>query len=145
MIVPDVNLLVFAYNGTSAFHQEARAWWTELVNGKETIGVPWLVSTGFVRVIANPRAVATAWSPAQAVSQVRQWFGHSHISPLIPGESHLEYLERCMSVPGAGYNLTSDAHIAALAIENGAVVHTHNARDFQRFEDLGLLWRNPLR
>ena len=142
MIVPDINLLVFAYDEGSPFHGGARRWWEGLVNGEETVGLPWAVSTGFVRIMANPRAVAVPWSPGQAISQVRQWFGHGHIRPLTPGESHLEYLERCMSVPEAGYNLTSDAHLAALALENAAVVHTHNARDFHRFP--GLLWRNPL-
>ena len=86
--------------------------------------------------------MAAPWSPAAAVDQVRQWLTREHISPLNPGERHLEYLERNLAVAGATANLATDAHIAALVIENGAEVHTYNIRDFQRFP--GLLCRNPL-
>ena len=142
MIVPDVDLLVYAYNTGAPRHTDARRWWEGLVNGVASVGIPWAVSTGFIRLSANPRIVAAPWSPAAAVEQVRQWLTREHINPLNPGERHLEYLERNLAVAGATANLAMDAHIAALAIENGAEVHTYNIRDFQRFP--GLLWRNPL-
>lgn len=142
MIVPDANLLVFAYHDESPFYAEARRWWEDLVNGDETIGIPWVVSAAFIRLIGGTIALNRPMSPAEAVQQVRQWFGHEHIAPLNPGERHLEYLEQNLAIAGAAGSLATDAHIAALAMENGAVVHTHNARDFQRFD--GLLWQNPL-
>ena len=142
MIVPDVDLLVYTYNTGAPRHADARRWWEGLVNGVEIVGIPWSVSTGFIRLSANPRIVAAPWSPATAVDQVRQWLTREHINPLNPGECHLEYLERNLAVAGATANLATDAHIAALAIENGAEVHTYNTRDFQRFP--GLLWQNPL-
>ena len=46
MIVPDVNLLVFAYHEDDPNHEAARRWWEELINGVETIGVPWSVTNG---------------------------------------------------------------------------------------------------
>ena len=142
MIVPDTNLLVYAYNTGAPRHTDARRWWEGLVNGVEIVGIPWSVSTGFIRLSSNPSVLAVPWSPAAAVDQVRQWLTREHINPLNPGERHLEYLERNLAVAGATWRLTPDAHIAALAIENGAEVHTNNIRDFQRFP--GLLWRNPL-
>ena len=142
MIVPDLDLLIFAYNDMSELHQEARAWWEGLVNGTETIGIPWQVSNGFVRQMANPGVVDRPWTPAQATRVVAEWFGIDHIVALDPGPRYLEILEQILDAAGATTRLVPDAAIAALAMENGAEVHTHNARDFKRFE--GLLWQDPI-
>ena len=142
MIVPDINLLIFAYNDGSPFHDDSRCWWDGLLNGTEIIGMPWVVSTGFIRLIAGPTVLIPPWSPAAAVQQVREWLDLEHIITLNPGGRHLELLEQCLGVAGATGTLAPDAHIAALALEYGAEVHTHNARDFRRFP--GLMWRNPL-
>ena len=142
MIVPDLNLLVFAYNDGNEFHQAAQTWWEELVGGTETVGMPWQVSNGFIRQMANPRILVAPWTPAQATRVVAQWFSNDHIIALNPGPRYLAILERTLADTGANTRLVPDATIAALALENDAEVHTHNARDFQRFP--GLLWRNPL-
>ena len=143
MIVPDLDLLIFAHNEGSEFHGRASAWWAGLVNGTEPIGMPWQVSNGFVRLLANPRAMTNPRTPAEAARAVAQWFGNDHIAAINPGPRYLEILEQILADTRATTRLVADATIAALAIEHGAEVHTHNARDFQRFP--GLLWRNPLR
>ena len=53
MIVPDSNLLVYAYNDGAPQHNDARQWWEELISGNEVIGLPWVVTTGFVRLMTN--------------------------------------------------------------------------------------------
>ena len=143
MIVPDLDLLIFAYNDTSPFHDVARSWWADLVNGAEPVGMPWQVSDGFIRQMATPSVVENTWTPPEATKMVAQWFGNDHIVALGPGPRYLEILEQILAATGAGRRLVPDATIAALALENSAMVHTNNARDFQRFP--GLLWRNPLR
>ena len=143
MIVPDLDLLIFAHNDSSPLHQEASVWWADLVNGAEPVGMPWQVSNGFVRQMATPRVVQTLWTPAQATRVVAEWFGNDHIAALNPGPRYLEILEQILAATGATRRLVPDATIAALALENAAEVHTNNARDFQRFP--GLMWRNPLR
>ena len=142
MIVPDLDLLIFAHNDASPFHQEASVWWAELVDGAEPIGVPWQVSNGFIRQMANPTMIAAPWTPATATGEVRRWLGNAHVVALNPGPDYLEILEQFLAATGATMRLVPDATIAALAMENGAEVHTNNARDFRRFP--GLLWRNPL-
>ena len=112
------------------------------VNRSETIGVPWQVSNGFVRQMANSKVVETPWTPSEGARTVAQWFGKDHIVPLDPGPRYLEILEQILAATGATTRLVTDATIAALALENGAEVHTNNARDFQRFP--GLVWRNPM-
>ena len=142
MIVPDVNLLVYAYNdGDHQRHTAARRWWSELVNGTEPVSLPWVVVTGFIRVTTHPGVMAYPLTTEQAVGYVRDWLRCGHIEPLNPGPEHLALLQQNLAAAGAGANLVPDAHIAALAIEYDAEVHS-NDTDFARFP--GLRWRNPL-
>ena len=141
MIIPDVNLLVYAYNRRNPLHEPAGRWWEGLVNGTERVGVPWVVSTGFVRLMTHPRVVERPAAPEQAVDYVREWFRFPHITPLNPGAEHLMLFRKALAAAGVGANLVTDAHVAALAIEHQAEVHS-NDMDFGRFP--GLRWRNPL-
>ena len=141
MIVPDINLLVYAYNDGAPRYQLARTWREELLHGDEAIGLPWVVSTGFVRLMANPGFVISPLNPATAADHVRDWFQYSHVAPLDPGYQHLVYFRQCLSVSGSGPNLVPDAHIAALAMEYDAKVHSSDSH-FARFP--GVRWHNPL-
>ncbi len=142
MIVPDLNLLIYAYNDGAPFHEDARNWWESLINGKERVGVPWVVLAGFVRLMTHPKVLASPIFPAQALGYVRNWFHYSHVTPINPGAEHLTYLQRNLEAAGVGARLVSDAHVAALAMEYQAEVHSFDT-DFSRFP--GLRWRNPIR
>ena len=141
MIVPDINLLVYAYNDGAPDHEAARRWWEDLVNGAERVGVPWVVATGFVRLMTHPRALTAPVPPTDAIALVRDWFRYDHVSPINPGAEHLTHFQRNLEAAGVGANLVTDAHVAALAMEYQAEVHSNDA-DFSRFP--GLRWRNPL-
>jgi len=93
MIVPDLNLLVYAYNDGAPLHAEARAWWESLMNGERRIGIPWLVSTGFVRLMTHPRVLAHPVATSAALDAVEQWFRYPQVSPIHPGSRHL--IRRC--------------------------------------------------
>ena len=141
MIVPDVNLLLYAYNDGAPLHHPARRWWERLLNGPERIGIPWVVTTGFVRLLTHPGLRQQPATRTQALDYVDEWFRAPHVSPLNPGRQHLTLLRRALAAAGVGGNLVTDAHIAALAIEYQAELHS-NDTDFSRFP--GLRWRNPL-
>ena len=141
MIVPDLNLLIYAHNDGTPLHDSARRWWEGLVNGTERVGVPWVVSTGFVRLMTHPKVLARPATPEEAVNYVRQWFEFPHVAPINPGSDHLTYFRRNLAAAGVGANLVTDCHIAALAMEHQAEVQSNDA-DFSRFP--GLRWRNPL-
>ena len=141
MIVPDLNLLVYAHDAAAPYHDAARRWWEDLVNGVERIGVPWTVSTGFVRLMTHPRVLNRPATPERAVDYVREWFRFPQVVPINPGADHLTHLRRNLAAAGVGANLVTDAHIAAVAMEYQAEVHS-NDTDFGRFP--GLRWRNPL-
>ena len=141
MIVPDLNLLIYAHNDGAPFHRPARLWWEGLVNGTERVGIPWVVVTGFIRLLTHPSVLEKPASPTRAMDYVAEWFQFSHVSPLNPGREHLLALRRALDAAVVGGNLVTDSHIAALAIEYQAELHS-NDTDFSRFP--GLRWRNPL-
>ena len=141
MIVPDVNLLVYAYNDEAQFHEPARLWWEGAVNGTERVGVPWIVSTGFVRLMTHPRVLTRPVNATQAVDYVLERFAYPHVIPINPGDEHLTYLRRNLAAAGTGANLVTGSQIATLAMEYQAELHS-NDTDFSRFP--GLRWRNPL-
>lgn len=141
MILPDVNLLVYAYNSEAPLHNEARQWWEHLLNGTESVAIPWAVSCGFVRIMTHPRVLETPMRPEAATDLVRSWFDVPVVSVASPGRRHLELLRSLFVSLGVGGNLVTDAHIAAIAIELQAELHS-NDTDFSRFP--GLNWRNPL-
>ena len=141
MIVPDLNLLVYAYNDGAPHHRAARRWWEDLINGAERVGVPWIVATGFIRLMTHPRALTSPIALADAVGHLGDRFRYAHVTPINPGAGHLTHLQQTLAKAGVGANLVTDAHIAALAIEYQAEVHSNDG-DFSRFP--GLRWRNPL-
>ena len=141
MIVPDVNLLIYAHDADAKDHDRARRWWEDQVNGPISVGLPWVVTTGFIRLLTHPRVMARPATPEHALDYVLEWFEFPHVTPINPGADHLTHIRRFLAATGVGGNLTTDAHIAALAMEYQAEVHS-NDRDFGRFP--GLRWRNPL-
>lgn len=141
MILPDVNLLVYAYNSDAPHHAAARRWWESLLNGTTPVGIPWAVTCGFLRLMTHPAVLERPLSTPEAGLAVRAWFARPCVEVLEPGPRHLETLLRLLAEPGVTGALTTDAHLAALAIEHQCELHSNDA-DFSRFA--GLRWRNPL-
>lgn len=142
MIIPDINVLVYAYVATLAEHAKARAWWEKLLNGRIEIGVASSVLFGFVRVATNRRLFDPPMSVDAALSCVEAWLARPQVRLLPPGPRHLEIAFGLLKKLGTAGNLTSDVQLAALAIEYQAEVHSNDA-DFGRFPQLR--WVNPLR
>ena len=142
MIIPDTNLLVYAYNDENPQHPGARQWWENTVAGDGSVGIPWVVSMGFIRLMTNPRVLSSPLSTSTATELVQEWFEYKHITPVNPGTDHIRLLHQLLQEAGRGGNLVPDAHIAAIAMEHQAVVHTYNVSDFARFT--GVQWSNPL-
>ena len=122
MIVPDLNLLLYAHNDGAPQFAEARRWWESLLNGTERVGIPWIVAVGFIRLSTKPAVLDSPFSPENAVNTVEEWFSFPHVAPLNPGPGHLDRVRSLLAVAGTGGNLVNDAHIATLALEHGAEV-----------------------
>ncbi len=141
MIIPDVNLLVYTYSEASPFHATARRWWEGLLNGTELVGVAWVTAVAFVRLMTHMSIRELPATPAQALDYVEEWFRFPQVVLVSPGREHLGLFRRNLDAAGVGGNLVTDAHLAALAMEHQAELHSNDA-DFSRFP--GLRWRNPL-
>lgn len=142
MKVPDTNLLLYAIDEGSPHHEAARSWLEQTLSGSEAVGFAWLVLLGFVRISTNPLLLEHPLSPAEALDYVDEWLAPPVASIVEPAREHATVLRRLLEAAGTAGNLTSDAHLAALAIEHGAELESRDA-DFSRFE--GLRWRDPLR
>ncbi len=140
MILPDVNVLVHAHNADSAVHARARQWWRECLSGSEGIGLAWVALLGFVRLTTNRRIVTRPLRVQQAMAVVASWLDLPHVHLAQPSDTHFARLRTELERLGTAGNLTTDAHLAVLAIERGYVLHTTDA-DFARFP--GLRWINP--
>ncbi len=141
MILPDINLLIYAHDEAAPLHKPSAAWWSRLMANEEVVALAWAVLLGFVRV-TTARGVAKApLEPSQAIDIVESWLEQPNVQILEPGPRHLAILRRLLDVIGVAGNLTTDAHLAALAIENQCELHS-NDRDFGRFP--GLRWHNPV-
>ena len=140
MILPDINLVIYAYNEDTPFHVQARAWWERCLSGTEPVGLAWVVVLGFVRLMSNRRVLARPLSAPEAVQRCRSWLLQPNVRIVMPGPTHMDVLSGLLDGP-MGPNLVTDAHLAALAIEHQAELHS-NDRDFARFS--GLTWRNPI-
>ena len=141
MIVPDVNLLLYAYNDAYAQHAKARQWWEEQVNSGVQIGLADVVIYGFLRISTNPRIFEVPMSIDEAVGHIEGMLAESDVFRAPAGPQTFDYTLRCLRDIGTGGNLTTDAQIAGLAIEWDATVCSNDA-DFGRFP--GVKWTNPL-
>jgi len=141
VIVPDINLLVHAYDRTSPRFDAARRWWESLLNGDEPVGLAWAAILGFIRLTTNRHVLTNPWTAEEACSVVREWLARPMVDLIHPDDHHADTLFRLVASVGTAGNLTTDAHLAALAIEHQAQLHSTDA-DFGRFP--GLRWTNPL-
>jgi toxin-antitoxin system PIN domain toxin len=141
MIIVDVNLLLYAVNRDAPLHAKAKAWWQSVLNGAEAVGIPWNVVLAFLRLTTKPGAFGKPLLPDQAFGVAAKWLECLHVSIVDPGPEHLETLRGLIVPLGTAGNLTSDAHLAAIAIGLNAQLCSSDG-DFARFS--GLNWKNPL-
>ena len=141
MIVPDVNLLLHAHDSQFRRHAAAREWWETLLNGSGSVGLSWVAILGFIRIATNPRILDNPLDVNGASARVRSWLERPQTVLIHPGDRHADILFSLLKAVGSAGNLTTDAHLAALAIEHRAELHSTDA-DMARFS--GLRWVNPL-
>lgn len=142
MKLPDVNLFLYAADESSARHRAARAWVQEALSGSETVALAWTVLLGFVRLSTHPAVFERPLEAGEALDLVDGWLDQPCVTVVHPTDRHAPVLRELLGPLGTAGNLTSDAHLAALAIEHGALLCSCDA-DFSRFP--GLRWVDPLR
>lgn len=141
MILLDANLLIYAVNKDLPEHKRARTWWEEALSGAGAVGLPWVSLTAFLRICTNSRIFANPLSSEQALAFVGEWLDRPNVGTIVPGVGHWAILRNLVRQTGIAGNLTTDAHIAALALEHGCTVCSAD-NDFKRFP--GVAHINPL-
>ena len=141
MIIPDVNLLIFAHNRDAPHHNDAKEWLLDLMQGGKPVGLPWIVISGFIRVSTHPKLLKKPVTVGDAIRIARSWLACNNVRLVEPGSRFQEFFFAGLEKLGTAGNLTTDAYLAALAMEYQAELHSCDM-DFHRFP--GLRWRNPL-
>ena len=141
MILVDANLLIYAIDADSPRHTPARRWLEETLSGTTRVGLAWIVTLAFVRITTRSGIVGNPLSPEQALAYVDSWLQQPFVATVAPGRHHWPIFRNLTLTTGTAGNLTSDAHLAALAIEHGYAVYSSD-NDFKRFP--GIEHVNPL-
>lgn len=141
MNVPDLNVLLYATNRTSVHHQVCRAWLEEALDADTPVGLSWQVLLGFVRLATKAAVFGKPLSVAQAFETIDHWCARPAAMILEPTKRHSQTLRGLLLTAGTAGNLTSDAHLAALAITHGATLVSCD-NDFGRFPRSP--WFNPV-
>lgn len=141
MILVDANLLLYAYHPRAAQHEASRRWLEQVLAGPDLVRFAWMSIWAFMRISTNPRVFTHPLSLHEASDAAKRWLEQPCAGIVEPGDRHWEIL---VDLAGAGQAvgpLVTDAALAAIAVEHGAVLQTTD-RDFARFP--GLKWANPI-
>jgi hypothetical protein len=141
VILVDVNLLIYAIDADSPHHRRAHRWLEDALSGTTPLGLAWIVMLAFLRLTTRPGILKRPLPLEEALRFIDDWLAQPYVRAIAPGENHWPLLRSLVKAAGTAGNLTSDAHLAALAIEHGCVVCSTD-RDFKRFA--GLEHVNPL-
>ena len=137
----DANILLYAVDSDSRFHDPAREWLEAALNGTRRVGLPWQSLTAFVRIATHPRALREPLAPGEAWTFVEEWLDADVTWSPGPGRSHQAILGRLIRDLDLRANLVSDAVLAALCIEHGLAMVSADS-DFARFREIA--WVNPI-
>ena len=141
MVLPDVNVLVYAHREETAHHDACRNWLEALLNGDQAYSISDLVLSGFVRVVTHPKVFKRPSGLDDALAFAEQVRDQPNCVHVEPGPRHWDIFRRlCVETRVKG-NLVPDAYLAAIAIESGCEWISTD-RDFSRFK--GLRWREPM-
>ncbi len=142
MILVDANLLIYAYNSTADQHEKAREWMESAFSGHTPVRLSWSTIHAFLRLTTHAALFPHPLTMSDAVEIVESWLALPIVGILEPGTAYWTILRALLGDAQVRGPLVMDAHLAALAIEHGAVLHTTD-RDFRRFDGLELV--DPLR
>ena len=139
MKIPDVNVLIHAVDRGSAQHERAQRWLADAFAAPAGVGFAWVALLGFVRITTRPGVFSQPLPVADALRVADHWLLQPAAQVVHPGPRHAALLARLLLAAGTGGNLTTDAHLAALAIEHGATIGSFD-RDFRQFAGVHLDW-----
>lgn len=140
MDVVDSNVLLHSVNPRAVDHEIARGWLDQALSGASSVGFAWVVLLGFVRIATRPGIFDRPLTAGQAMDIVELWLGAGSAQVVHPTARHSVVLGGILREVGTAGNLTTDAHLAALAVEHHGRIVSFDG-DFGRFP--GVRWHRP--
>lgn len=137
----DANVLLYAVDEASPFHDRARPWLEHVLNGPQRVAIPWQSYWAFLRISTNPRALAEPLAPAEAWQHIQDWLDAPTTWEPAPGRGHRAILRDLLVGLDLRAGLVSDAVLAALCLEHGLSIVSADS-DFARFPQV--TWVNPV-
>ena len=141
MKIVDLNVLLYAVNESAPQHQAVHDWWIDALRGDESIGLPWVVLLGFLRLTTSARVFTQPISTEEALDKIEAWLSLPIVHVPAEKENHWAVMSGLLQETGTAGNLTTDAHLAAMAITRDALLVSCD-NDFARFK--GLRYLNPV-
>jgi toxin-antitoxin system PIN domain toxin len=141
VILIDANLLIYAVDADAPQHTRARRWLEDVLSRDTPVGLAWVVLLAFLRVTTRDGVLVRPLPPDAALDYVDGWLKQPNVEPVSPGPNHWALLRTLLHASGTAGNLSSDAHLATMALERGAVLCSTD-NDFKRFP--GLDHRDPI-
>jgi len=138
LILPDVNVLLYAFRADSPRHKLHANWLASVVNGQSAFGISPQVLSSLIRIATHPKIFTRPSSAADAIRFADALLSQPLCRIVQPGPGHWTIFSDLCKVTRASGNLVPDAWFAALAIEHGCEWITNDV-DFARFP--GLRWR----
>jgi toxin-antitoxin system PIN domain toxin len=135
VVIVDANILLYAVDRASIHHERSRKWLDSSLGGAEAVGLAWIALLAFIRIGTNPSIFPNPMTADEATGQVETWVGAPAAVVVQPTSRHAGLLRGLLRDTGTAGNLTTDAHLAALALEHGAELASYD-RDFARFPGL---------
>ena len=140
-MIVDANILLYAVDADGRFWRHAHDWLVGALNGSVRVGCPWASLLAFQRLATGPRVFPRPLTPERAWAHIADWLAADNSWIPIPGPRHADILGRLIVDGDLRGNLVTDAHLAALAIENGIGICSADS-DFARFPEVQ--WVNPI-
>jgi toxin-antitoxin system PIN domain toxin len=140
MKVIDLNVLLNVVNDDAPEHRKCLEWWTTAFDQQDLLALPWVVILGFLRLSTRPGVFDRPLTVAEAIDQVNRWLSCDHVQLIFEAENHWSRMQKLLVQVGTGGNLTTDIHLASIAIEHQAALVSCDT-DFARFT--ALRWENP--
>jgi len=137
----DANLLLYAVNADAPLHRKAKPWFEGVLSGTEPVGFEWTVLLAFLRLSTRSTVFPAPLELEDALTLIDGWLSQPCAVVVLPTDRHFDILRGLLAPLGSAGNLTSDAHLAAVALEHGAELCSCDA-DFARFP--AVRWTNPL-
>ncbi len=138
--VVDLNVLLYVINADAQHHRSARRWWENAINADEPVALTWIVIIGFLRISTSRRVYPNPLTADEALTHTKRWLDLPTITILQESKDHMIMLDQLIRNCGTAGNLTTDAHLACMAINHGATLVSYD-RDFLRFPNLR--WECP--